>query len=71
MKQFDHAANGTMADRHQGQDELPRPGLGDQQVEKDVVGPTRGSEGFVECFLGGVSLLIEEFATDFMLAGQV
>ena len=37
-KQFDHAADRTMADQHQGQDKLPQPSLGDRQVEKDVVG---------------------------------
>ena len=60
-----------MADQHQGQDKLPQPCLGDRQVEKDVFGPTRGCEGFAERLLGGVSLLIEELTTDFMLPGQV
>ncbi len=71
-KQFDHAAGRTMADQHQGQDQLPQPSLGDRQVEKDVVGSwTRGCEGLVESLLGGVSLLIEELAADFMFPGQV
>ena len=60
-----------MADQHQGQDKLSQPSLGDWQVEKDVIGSTRGCEGFVECLLGSVSLLIEELATDLMLAGQL
>ena len=37
-KQFDHAADGTMADQHQGQDKLPQPSLGDRQVEEDLLG---------------------------------
>src|SRR5208337_2333130 len=39
-QQFDYAAVRTMADQHQGQDQLPQPSLGDRQVEKDVVGST-------------------------------
>ena len=39
-QQFDDAAVGTMADQHQGQDQLPQPSLGDRQVEEDVVGAT-------------------------------
>ena len=60
-----------MADQHQGQDKLPQPSLGDRQVEKDVIRSTRRCEGFAERLLGGVSLLIEELTTDFMLPGQV
>src|SRR5271157_1110708 len=37
-KQFDHPAGRTMADQHQAQAQLPQPGLGDWQVEKDLVG---------------------------------
>src|SRR5271165_2008318 len=60
-----------MADQHQGQDKLPQPSLGDRQVEKDVVGSTRGCEGFAESLLGGVNLLIEELPADLVLPGQL
>ena len=49
-QQFDDAAVGTMADQHQGQDQLPQPSLGDRQVEKDVVGLTRECEGCASAF---------------------
>ncbi len=42
-QQFDHAAVGTMADQHQGQDQLPQPSLGYRQVEADLLGPGFGS----------------------------
>src|SRR5271165_7267101 len=60
-----------MADQHQGQDKLPQPSLGDRQVEKDVVGSTRGCEGFAESLLGGVHLLMEELPADLVLPGQL
>ena len=60
-----------MADQHQGQDKLPEPSLGDRQVEEDLIGSTLRCEGFAERLLGGVSLLVEELTTDFMLPGQV
>jgi hypothetical protein len=45
-----------MADQDQGQDQLPQPGLGDRQIEEDILGRGRGSEGAVEDLLGGVDL---------------
>src|SRR5208283_786451 len=64
-KQFDHTAGRTMADQHQAQDQLPQPGLGDWQVEKDLVGRCwRGGESLAEGLLGGVNLLIEELPAD-------
>jgi len=43
------------------------PVLGDGEVEQDVVGWLRGSEGLVECLLGGVHLLlVEDLAADLM-----
>ena len=70
-KQFDHAAVRTMADQHQGQDQLPQPSLGDGQIEKHLVGLGRGSEGLAERLLGGVSLLVEELPADLMLPSQL
>ena len=45
-KQFDDTAGRTMADQHQGQDQLPQPGLGDRQVEEDILGLEIGVKGF-------------------------
>jgi hypothetical protein len=36
-KQFDHAADGTMADQHQGQDKLPQPSLGDRVCVSKII----------------------------------
>ena len=56
-----------MAGQHQAQDQLLDPVLGDGEVEQDVVGWLRGSEGLVECLLGGVHLLlVEDLAADLM-----
>ena len=70
-EQFDHAAVRTMADQHQGQDQLPQPSLGDGQIEKHLVGLGRGSEGLAQRLLGGVSLLVEELPADLMLPSQL
>ena len=70
-QQLDHAAVRTMADPYQGQDQLPQPSLGDRQVEQDVIGRMRGSEGPAKSRLGSVGLVVEEFATDLVLPGQL
>ena len=59
-QQFDHAAVGTMADQHEGQDQLPQPSLGHGQVEEDFLGLGFGVKGLGQSVLGGVGLLIEE-----------
>ena len=50
-EQFDHAAGRTMADQHQGQDQLPQPSLGDRQVEEDALGLGFGVEGVGQSIL--------------------
>ena len=45
-EQLDDGPVRAMADQHQSQDQLPQPGLGDRQVEEDVVG--LGSLSFVK-----------------------
>ena len=65
------ARYGLWPDQHQGQDQLPQPGLGDGQVEEDVVGAGRGVEGVGQGVRGGVGLLIEELAADLMLPSQL
>ena len=67
----DDAAVGAVTGQDQGEDQLTEPGLGDRQVEEDVLGRWRRVEGVVQGELGGVGLLVEELAADLMLAGQL
>ncbi|MGO9811585.1 MAG: hypothetical protein ACLP53_12530 [Isosphaeraceae bacterium] len=50
-QQLDDAAVGTMADQHQGQDQLLQPSLGDRQVEKDVAGLLEGAKASLRASL--------------------
>ena len=67
----DHAAVRTVADQDQREDQLTEPGLGDRQVEQDLIGRPLRVEGGSEGVLGGVGLLVEELAADLMLPRQV
>ena len=69
-QQGDDAAVGAVAGQDQGEDQLTEPGLGDRQVEEDLLGRSRRVEGVVQGEPGGVGLLVEELAADLMLAGQ-
>jgi hypothetical protein len=70
-EQFDDAAVGTVADEDQRQDQLPQPGLGDGEMEEDLIGGGFGLEGPCQGVPGDVGLLVEELAADLMTAGQV
>ena len=70
-EQFDDGPVRAVADQHQGQDQLPQPGLGYGEVEEDLLGLRFGLKGLGQSVLGGVGLLIEELAADLMFPGQV
>ena len=70
-QQGDDAAVGAMTTQDQGQDQLMEPGLGDRQVEEDLLVGSRRVEGVLQSQLGGVGLSVEELAADLMLAGQL
>jgi hypothetical protein len=72
-EQFGDAAERTVADQDQGEDELADPGLGDREVEEDAVvaGGSVGGEGVLEGLLGLVGLVVDEFATDVVLPGEL
>ena len=71
-EQFLDAAEGAMADEGETEDELSEPGFGDGQPEEELrrVGG-RGVEGLVEGVVGVVELLVDEFAADLMLVGEL
>ena len=70
-QQRDDAAVGAVTGQDQAEDQLPEPGLGDRQLEEDLLGRRRRVEGELQGELGGVGLLVEELAADLMLAGQL
>ena len=71
-KQFLDAAVGAVAHQEQGQDQPLQPSLGDRQVEQDgVLGRGRGEEGLGEGVLSLVGLLVDEFAADVVVKGQL
>jgi hypothetical protein len=70
-EQLGDAAERTVSDEDQGEDELSGPGPGDREVEEDLVvsGRFRG-EGVIEGLLGLVGLMVDELSTDLMLLGD-
>ena len=71
-EQFADAAEGTVADEGQAEDELAEPGFGDGEPEEKLgrVDGGRG-EGLVEGVVGVVELLVDEFAADVVLVRQM
>jgi hypothetical protein len=71
LEELDDAAERTVADEHQAEDDLAEQGFGDGDREQDllVVGPGWG-ESLVESLLGLVGLLIDEFAADVVGVGK-
>jgi hypothetical protein len=70
-EQFDDGPVQAVADQDQGQDQLPQPGLGDGEMEEDMIVSEVGLEGPCQGVPGDVGLLVEELAADLMTAGQV
>jgi hypothetical protein len=72
-EQFGDAAERTVADQDEGEDELADPGLGDREVEEDAVasGGWVVGEGVVERLLGLVGLVVDELAADLVLLGEL
>jgi hypothetical protein len=72
-QQFGDAAERAVADEDQGEDEWADPGLGNREVEEDavVVGGRVGGEGVLEGVSGLVGLVVEEFAADLVLLGEL
>src|SRR5579884_3776755 len=71
-EQFVDAAVRTVTDEQRRQNEAFDPGLGDGQVEEDVVVVGTGRvEGVVESLLCLVRLLIDKFSADMMVVCQV
>jgi hypothetical protein len=71
-EQFSDAAERTVSDEDQGEDELADPGLGDREVEEHpvVTGGCFRVESVVEGLLSLVGLVVDELATDLMLLGD-
>ena len=53
------------------QNQLEQPGFGNGQIEQNLLILWRGSKGIIECLLGFVSLLIDEFPAHLVFGGQV
>jgi hypothetical protein len=70
-EQLDDGAVGAVANQHQSQDQLTQPGLGDRQMEEDVIGRRCGVEGLGQGVGCRVRLLIEELAADLMSPSQL
>ena len=70
-QQFHHAAQRTVADQRQGEDQLPQPDLRHRQVEEHLlVVAVRGRKGGVEGLFGLGGLAVNELAADRVLSGQ-
>jgi len=70
-EEFDDAAERTVTDEDEGEDELGQPGLGDGQVKQDmVVGGEVGVEGEAEGVLGVAGGPVDELAADLVLGGE-
>jgi len=71
-QQFDNAAERTMTDQHQAEDQLSQPRLGHRQIEEHlIVSSLVRAEGFVQGLRGGGGLLVNKLATDLVIAGQL
>ena len=68
---FVDAAVRTVTDEQGRQNEAFEPGLGDGQIEEDVVVGVGRIKGVGESLLGLVGLLIDEFSADAMVVCQV
>ncbi len=70
-EQFVDAAEGTVADEGEAEDQWPQPGFGDGQPEEELRRLGRGgSERLVEGVVGVTELLVDEFAADLVPVGQ-
>ena len=70
-EQFVDAAEGTVADEGEAEDQLPQPGFGHGQPEEELRRSVRWwREGLVEGVVGVAELLIDELAADLVLVGQ-
>jgi hypothetical protein len=72
-EQLGDAAERTVTDEDQGEDELADPGLGDREVEEHPVvsgGWFRG-EGVIDGLLSLLGLVVDELAADLVLLGEL
>jgi hypothetical protein len=72
-EQFGDAAERTVPDEDQSEDELADPGLGDREVEEDPVVSVGWFrvEGVIEGLLSLVSLVVDKLAADLVLLGEL
>lgn len=71
VKVADNATKGTTAIKHEGNDVLLKPSLGDRKVKEHfVIVLSRRGERLLQGLLGNIDLLVHEFAADIGLLGQ-
>ena len=71
-EKLDDAAQGTVADEHQGQNDLTQPGTSDGQVEQHLfLVAGHGGKGLLQSVEGHVELLVDELAAALVLLCQM
>ena len=53
-----------MADQHESENQWEQPGLGDREMEKDLIVEGGRREGLIQCSFRFLALLIDKFSTD-------
>ncbi len=71
LKDFDHAPEAAMAYQDQSQNKLANPVFRHRQVKQNLILVSRGYKGLIERIRGLCGLLIEEFAADPIVLGQI
>ena len=69
-QELDDAAEGTVADQDEPQDDLTDQALGDGEVKQDTLVRGGGDKGLVEGLPRLVGLPVDELAADVVLAGE-
>ncbi len=71
VQEFGDAAEGTVANEGESEDELPQPRLGDRKPKEEWGGlVARRGEGMVQGVMRLLELLVDELTADLLLAGQ-
>ncbi len=72
IQNIEYAAKGAVTDQDQRQNEMVNPGLGNGQVEQDLLVLWFGRlERLVDGHGGFGQLVVDEFAADLVLLGQM
>ena len=71
VQEFGDAAEGTVADEGEAEDELPQPRLGDREPKEELGGLVgEGWKAWSRASCGVLELPVDELTADLLLAGQ-